>query len=189
MRPRHGTPARIPGLVALFLAILAYVVPAHVAERTSEYQLKAAFIYNFANFTTWPDSTFEGEHSPLVVAILGDDPFGSDLDVAESKVTTSGRVLEVERVNSLAALPSCHILYISRSFSHSMSSIADFAKDRAILTITDVVDACDNGIMICFFSEDNKIRFHVNLDAVEDSKLRVDPRVLKLGRAVTGGKR
>ncbi|MCB1061181.1 MAG: YfiR family protein [Calditrichaeota bacterium] len=185
-RPHHGRTSGVAGCVAYLLAFLALVVSAGAAEKPSEYQIKAAFLYNFANFTTWPDSAFKSEDSPLVIAVLGEDPFHGALDFVESKPTADGRMVEIVHAKSLATLPQCHLLFISESRSDYIASIVNHVKGNAILTIADESGACENGVMICFFNEDNRIRFHTNLDAIESSNLRIDPRVLKLGREIGG---
>lgn len=174
-------------VTALWLALL-WFAPARAADGgPTEYQIKAAFLFNFANFTTWPDSTFYGATAPFVIAILGDDPFNGALDPVQGKVTTSGRTIRIERVQTLADLTRYHMLFICESERNSLSEIIAAQHGRAVLTLSDDKGACDHGAMIGFFNENNKIRFNVNLRAVEASLLRVDPRVLKLGRIIAGG--
>lgn len=146
-------------LLALFLGIAA---PTRAEEGPTEYQIKAAFLVNFANFTTWPDSAFFDATAPLVIGILGDDPFNGYLDAAESKSIASGRRMHIVRGKVLSDLTVCSYLFVCASEENKLKEYTAQLGSRAVLTIGDTPDACRDGAMICFFSEANKIRFRVN---------------------------
>jgi len=176
-------------LACLLTMFLGAALPTRAEEGPTEYQIKAAFLVNFANFTTWPDSAYFDATAPLVIGVLGEDPFNGYLDAAESKTIASDRRMHIVRGKTLGDLPVCHILFIGASEEKNLPGYVEQLSGRAVLTIGDTPDACRDGAMICFFSEANKIRFRVNLEVIEKSPLRLDPRVLKLGRALEGGQK
>jgi len=188
-RPTHppsGQKPRFVSVAGIILLILALTTHARADEKASEYQIKAAFLYNFANFTTWPQGAFLDGTSPLVIGVLGEDPFNGHLSAVESKTVANGRPIRIARARALADLPVCHILFVSASENRRLLEIFEQFDNHAVLTIGDAPDACRQGTMISFFNEDNKVRFSVNLDAINESVLRLDSRVLKLGRAIDG---
>lgn len=107
------------------------------AQEVPEYQLKAAFLYNFAKFTEWPQSAFKDNDAPLVIGILGKDPFEENVDFLKDKVVKS-RKLTIQRFDDIKALKPCHILFISASEKNRLAETLDAVKDSTILTVSDL---------------------------------------------------
>jgi len=147
-----------------------------------EYKVKAAFIYNFAKFTEWPDGHFADSDAPFVIAVVGTDPFDGALDhiVAGKKVGT--HPVEVRHFDSAEKLGNCEILFIADNDDETIAKIIDKVSDKSILTVgeSDHFDA--NGGAIRFFTEDSKMRFEINTDATDKAKLKVSSKLLKLAR-------
>jgi len=168
------------GLVFLVLAL--FLGPGLSSARgqiSREYQLKAVFLYNFVQFTEWPSSAFSAPDSPLVIGVLGADPFGKVLDDIVQNETVRGRKLVVERYQRLEDVKPCHILYISQSEAPRLDRIVSNLKGRPILTVSDIEGAAFRGVMMRFLVADNKIRLRVNLDAVKEAGIVLSSQLLR----------
>ena len=159
---------------AAVVLILAFET-GHTAP-VPEYQVKAGFLLNIAQFVTWPSQSSD---APLVIGILGDDPFGSYLDETVRGQKVNGRVLTVQRFRRRADR-NCSILFISQSERDRVDQILANFKGRPVLTVSDIENFTDLGGMIQFFTERNNIRMRINLDAVKASNLRVSSKLLRV---------
>jgi hypothetical protein len=144
-----------------------------------EYQIKAVFLYNFAQFVDWPQTAFADDHSPFVVAVLGDDPFGAALDETIRGERLNGRGLAVIRSNRVEDLLACHILFISRSESGRLDQVLSALKGRSILTVSDIDGFSHLGGMIQFVTENNKVRLRINNDAARSAGLKISSKLLR----------
>jgi hypothetical protein len=154
---------------------------------SSEYLIKAGFIYNFAKLVEWPTTAFAQPDSPIVIGILGDDPFGSTLDriVADKKI--NGRGFAVKRLKwtrELKDLRDCNILFVSSSEREHLDSVVEAVKWLPVLTIGDTPGFARRGGIMNFTLEDNKIRFEVNVEAAKHADLTISSRLLTLARIV-----
>jgi hypothetical protein len=154
---------------------------------SSEYLIKAGFIYNFAKLVEWPATAFPQPDSPIVIGILGNDPFGATLDriVADKKI--DGRGFAVKRVKwskDFKDLKDCNILFVSLSEKERIDSVVEAIKGLPILTIGDAPDFAKRGGIINFTLEDNKIRFEVNVEAAKHADLTISSRLLSLAKIV-----
>ena len=159
-------------------------LPRAYAARSPEYQLKAAFLFNFAKFIEWPPAA---EDTTLSLGILGDDPFGEAFNPIEGQVI-GGRRLAVRRSIRIEDLEHCHILFVCPSEKGQFDKILAHFKGRDVLLVSDVEGFARRGGMINFFPHDNKLRFEVNVNAIERTDLKISSKLLKLGRIVRDGK-
>jgi len=168
------------------LCVLVGILSGAQAQRPTEYQVKAAFLFNFAKFVEWPDSVFEDARAPIVIGVIGNDPFGADLDQAVKGKIVRDRKLEVRRMPSLEEGETCcHILFISISESKRLKAIFSALRHRNVLTVGDMDGFCRNGGAVGFFLSRNKVRFEINADVVTRSGLKMSSKLLKLARIVT----
>ena len=144
-----------------------------------EYEIKAAFIYNFAKFVEWPKEKFRDDEAPLVLGIIGEDPFGSSADALLGK-TIRGRQLMIKRSKNQSNLNPCHMIFISKSETTKLKQIIEELKNLPILTISDIQDFHKAGGHINFVIHQNKIRFIVNARAAKHADLEISSRLLKL---------
>jgi hypothetical protein len=161
--------------------LLAFALPSRSASREdTEYQLKAAFLLNFARFVEWPADAFESPNAPLVIGIIGQDPFGVVLDnlVAGKKVENHDIV--VQRLRDSDAATRCHLLFISDSKRSDLSDILKRIDGRPVLTISDTDRFSESGGMIWLKRRQDMIRFDINLQAAEAAKLKISSRLFKL---------
>ena len=167
----------------LALALLGAVAPRVGAqtETTLEYKVKAAFLFNFAQFVEWPARAFPTAESPQVIAVLGDDPFGAYLDELVRGEKVSGHPLVVRRYKRVEDIAECHILFISQSEAGALDQILAALKGRAILTVGDIGTFARQGGMIQFVTEEGKIRLThgINVDAARACGLVISSTIIR----------
>ncbi len=183
--------ARAPRL-AKFVACLCAATsltgasPPPSRSDVSEYQIKAAFVYNFAKFVEWPAGEASSGGPALIIGVLGEDPFGNTLDDTVRGKTVGGRDLAVRRFSSLGKLESCQVLFVSRSVADHLPEILSRIQGSAVLTIGEGERFAREGGMVGLVTEDNKVRFEINVRAAESAGLKISSKLLALARIVHG---
>jgi len=147
---------------------------------SSEYSLKAVFLFNFAQFTIWPTNAFASPDSPIVIGVLGDDPFGEVLEETVDNEQVNGRKFRVERYPHLEDIKNCQILFISHSETSHLDKIIKALKDKPILTVSGIENAANRGVCISFITENNKIRLRINTDSLKLANLTVSSKLLRV---------
>lgn len=153
-----------------------------------EYQLKAVFLFNFAQFVEWPESAFADEKSPLTIGIIGEDPFDGVLDELVRGEHSGKREIIVRRMRKIEEMDGCQIFFISKSESTRLESILAALGNRPVLTVSDAERAARRGTMIRFFVEKKKIRLRINLEATKIAGLVVSSKLLRAAEIVTTSK-
>jgi hypothetical protein len=175
----------------LLLALWASAGPlwparaADLRETPTEYQLKAVFLFNFAQFIEWPPATFPDPKAPLVIGVLGDDPFGASLDETVRDEMIGQRKLVVERYRRVEEITRCHILFISQSEAGRLKPILAQLRGRNTLTVCDTPGYALRGVMIRFVTDKNKIRLRINLEAAKAAGLVISSKLLRPAEIVT----
>ena len=157
------------------------------ASDSSEYLIKAGFIYNFAKFVEWPTAAFPQSDSPIVIGVLGTDPFGNTLDriVEDKKIGTRGFIVKRYKWSKdLKDLRDCKILFVSASEKAHIDEIVQVVKGLPILTVGETPGFAERGGMIRFTLEDNRVRFEVNVDAAHEADLNISSRLLTLAKII-----
>ena len=154
------------------------------AEAFKEYDVKAAFLYHLAEFVEWPPEAFPAAENPLVIGVLGADPFGKALDEIIHGEVVKNRKLTVERYRSMEEVKTCHILFISQSEAGRLDQIFSSLKDRKILTVGDTEGFALRGGMVRFLTEKNKIRLRINIDAAKAASLTISSKLLRAAKVV-----
>lgn len=180
--PRHRLRAALRRVLAC-VGALCLLASAAVAQSgdgpADEYRIKAAFLVNFASFTTWPETSAE----TLSLCVYGDDPFGAHLDaVAGRKV--GQRSLRVVRASSVDALDGCEMVFVSRAMIGNLGRVLDRIARRPVLIVADSPGAVDNGVMLNMDSGAGRISFSANLAAARDHGLTLSARLLNLASEV-----
>jgi hypothetical protein len=150
------------------------------ADATPEYRIKAAFIYNFARFTQWPDDNDE-----IRICIYGKDPFGSEIDSLNGKVS-NGRKITIERTQLIEDVRSCHIVYLNiiPPERHLYEQALKEINGSNVLTVSDASNVIDFGVMIGMNITNNKISFDVNHNATTATDLVISAKLLRLAREI-----
>jgi YfiR/HmsC-like len=157
--------------------------------RASEYQVKAVFLFNFAQFVDWPADAFANADTPLVIGILGEDPFGSVLDRTVSNERLGKRQFQVRRYRSVDDIKHCQILFISRSVGTRTDTIVMSLGNRPILTVSDAEGFAQRGGMIRFVTQRNRIGLQLNLEAAQAAHLTISSKLLRVAEVVTSNGR
>jgi YfiR/HmsC-like len=166
----------LPALAAFVLCAAAWT------PQVSEYQVKAAFLLNFARFIEWPKSAFTDAQSPFALCILGDDPFDGTLDALVESETVGGRKVVVQRLRHTPAPKSCQVLFIARSEKDVSEILAGLGT--GVLTVGDEDGFLRDGGIIAFAVEDRHVRFDINQRAAAKASLTLSARLLKVARSV-----
>lgn len=190
----QARPARPPGMgrpwraLALLLAsALSLAVRARAAEVAPEYQLKAVFLFNFTQFVTWPPSAFAGTEAPLVIGIVGDDPFGDTLDATVKDEKSRGHPLLVRRFRHGETIAGCHVLFISKSEAANLPAILAAVHNQTVLTVGDMDDFARRGGMVRFMTVNHKLRLRINLEAARSAGLELSSKLLRPADVVAPG--
>lgn len=171
--------------ILVLLGLLAPVAPAEADATTDlEYQVKAAFLYNFAKFVEWPTDAFAGVADSVVLCVVGDDPFGESLDTVVRGESLNGRRLIVHRTRDLDEIRACHVVFVPLSEKGRQERILSSLRNRGVLTVGEADGFLNGGGIIRFVLEQNKVRFDINLAAAESSGLKLSSKLLRLARTV-----
>ena len=169
------------GLAAWFCLSLLGALDLHAqVQPDKEHRVKAVFLFNFAQFVEWPATAFAGPQAPLVVGILGNDPFDAYLDEVVKGEKVNARPILVERYHRIEDIKACHILFISASEIPRLDPILAALKGRNILTVGESENFFSHGGMVSFVTERGKIRLKINLDSVQAEDLTVSSKLLRL---------
>ena len=153
-------------------------------DDSSEYLIKAGFIYNFAKLVDWPANSFAQPDSPIVIGILGVDPFGTIIDRTVGDKKIGNRRFVVKRLKWGTDVRDCNILFVSSSEYGHVDEIVRAVRGLPILTIGEVPGFASRGGVINLILEDNKVRFEVNVEAAKQANLTISSRLLALARIV-----
>ncbi len=187
-RNRRRTPVRSWLALCVLLPLLGAPDLAAQTTRFREDQIKAVFLFNFAQFVEWPPAAFLDPQAPLVIGVLGEDPFGAALDETVRDEKIGQRPLVVRRYRRAEEIDQCHILFISESETGRLEEIITRSKGRSMLTVCDTEGFAKRGVMIRLITEKNKIRLHINLDAAKAAGLTISSKLLRPAEIVTTGK-
>jgi hypothetical protein len=160
--------------------IVSCAINASGSEIAQEYRIKAAFVYNFTKFVEWPPERFASTEEPIVIGVLGKNPFGEDLAKAVEGRKVGGRSIVVLNVLPAAEHPPIHLLFVAageeKSFDPEMAPGA--------LTVGESERFASLGGMITFISDIKKVRFMINLEIAERARLKLSAQLLKLASTV-----
>ena len=172
----------------IFATAIALVGLIQAAQgQSGEYRLKGAYLCRLVDFVDWPAGELAATNSPLIIGILGHDPFGGALEEMAQGQTSRGHPLEIRRYASVNDIGACEELYICASEAGRLSTILHQLHGKPILTVSDISNFSALGGCIRFYTEANKVRFHINLDAAKASRLTISSRLLQLADVTREG--
>jgi hypothetical protein len=183
MRPRRHL------LLLALLSVNLVFGPARGADAaspTDEFEVKAAFLNHFSTLVEWPTGAFGESEEPAAVCVLGDDPFGAYLDRAFEARRVDGRTVEIRRFADSEAARSCHVLFVASSERSRVAEVHRRLAGRSILTVSDMRGYAVSGGMIQLKLDGGRVRFDINLTAVQDANLKVSSKLLRLATTIHG---
>jgi hypothetical protein len=170
------------------LLLLASPLPAVSQTTSTETSIKAVYLFHFAQFVDWPESTFASPQTPFVIGIYGDESLASNVEEAVAGETVRGRKIVVRRCASADDFADCQVLFISRSRAASLDSVLARIKGKSILTVSDIDNFTSRGGMIRFLTERNRVHFRINTEEPPKVGLTISSKLLRLAERVTPGK-
>jgi hypothetical protein len=173
--------ARCGMLAASVLAALPAAAQSPVALPS---QVEAVFLFNFTQFVSWPANAFATDTAPLVLCVLGEDPFGSYLDETIRDERIGARALVLRRYRRIEDAGDCHILFISRSEAANLAEILQWLDGRSILTVSDADDFGVRGGMIRFLVDEGRVMLRVNVAAAQAVGLTISSKLLRVAEIV-----
>ena len=157
--------------------------PVDVQSQTvHEYEIKAAFLYNFVKFVEWPNEALP-ETSDITVCVLGGEPSVDPLESIQGKIVR-GRRLSVRRIRAIKDVESCHVLFISSSEESRLPQVMQNLHGSSVLTVGEMERFIPSGGIINFVIERNKVRFEINPNGAERARLKLSSQLLSLARVV-----
>jgi hypothetical protein len=165
------------------LAALVSLTQLSAAQPSLEYDVKAAFVLNFARYVEWPQSQ---RRPPLQICVLQTNPFGNRLEVVVSGEQWQGGAIEVRSVPDVRRGADCHLLYVPQAAAAGFAAAARTIAARPVLTVGEHERFLEQGGMIRLFLEDNRVRFAINQKAADSAGLLISSRLLRLARSVIG---
>ncbi len=189
--------------IFVFLFLALFTAPKAQADSASsrEYQVKAAFLYNFIMFVDWTDEKMPAVNEPIIIGIIGKDPFGKAFDPVKDKQAKDRKVAvkrfkgleelkksgEAEFNQELEAIRKCHLLFICPSEEKVVREIIDLIKDSNILTVGDMPKFLEaGGGIVNFVLEEQKVRFEIDANAANQAGLKIRSQLLRLATRVIG---
>lgn len=164
-----------------WLAFAGFAVRAQENAPT-EYQIKAAFLFNFAKFVQWPAQAFADRNSPLVIGVLGEDPFHGDLAGTIRNKSIDQHPLILKELSSPVETTNCHIVFISTSEKKRLPEILQALQGASVLTVGEMDRFTESGGMINFVLEGTKVHFQINQDAATRVGLKISSKLMSLAR-------
>ena len=156
------------------------------ASNPSEYEVKAAYLYNLGRFVEWPQDVPAGQANEFAICVLGRDPFGSALDSTISGESIDGKRVVARRISKVDAAPGCRVLFISSSENTRLNEILAAVSRESVLTVSDFPHFLQQGGMVQFVLLEERVRFEVNLAAAEQARLSLSSELLKVAADVKG---
>jgi|SRR5438093_8281533 len=174
---------RVPMAALLFVLVLA--TPSAAGTKvTHEYDLKAAFIFHFAQFVEWPREALPEKSTPFTIGILGEDPFGRSLDEIVANEAVGGHKLLVRRFQNVNQIDSCHVLFISSSEARRLDDILSRLDRRSVLTVGETKDFALRSGIIGFVLSEKRLRLVINLAAATAARLTISSKLLRQSEIV-----
>lgn len=177
---------KISGLIVSLTLMLVLSLPSHGAQDRKMLQLKALFLYNFANFVEWPKSAFKNNQSPINMCLLGDVPFSGFLKAVNGTLI-GNRSLQVSKSESPDLLPDhCHMLFVGNDLKSDINSYIKRGRYLYVLSIGEQDGFIENGGMVNIFRASDRVQFDIDLNRVSAQGLHINSDLLSLARKING---
>lgn len=171
-------------LCSTLLAVTGVSARADNDASDLERRIKAAYLYKFAGYVEWPDSSFPDPTTPVRIAVLGDDKLRAELSTMVLGHTVNGRAVLVSGYSEQDSLDGLHVLYVGRSEAARLAKLKDEARKRSVLLVSEGDDAIDKGSVIAFVLNRRRVRFDISVACATKSGLTLSSRLLSVARTV-----
>jgi hypothetical protein len=147
-----------------------------------EYAIKAALLYNVAKYIDWPVTAFSQPDDPIVIGVLGDDPFGETLDRVVQGRVVNGHPIAVRRASGVSELRGAHVVFISPTEARA-AEVCVVLESFRVLTVSDTLQSAAF-VAVNFAVEGDKIAFAVDLERVSRTGVQISSKLLNFAKAV-----
>ena len=172
-------------------AILLVFLASHIlaaesaAQNSKESPLKAVLLFRLTQFVEWPTNRFDSPESPVIIGILGRDPFGDSLRIAIRGETARNRPITLRQLQRTEDAKSCHVVFISESESRRVREITSALAGNSVLTVSDMENFVRvGGGMVRFYTEQNRVNLQINNEAAKAAGLTLDSRLLRMSQVI-----
>jgi hypothetical protein len=179
-KPNDKRPHTWPKTAIVLMLLASSLRAGADGTPVGEYQLKAAFLFNFAKFVEWPPQAFADPRDPFTICVLGDNPFGAALDDAVRGKTVANRPISIRPVSNSQQARTCQILFISASERKRAHGILEALRNCCVLTVGDTEAFTENGGIVQFRMKDARVRIEIDAEAAERAGLRISSKLLSL---------
>jgi hypothetical protein len=171
----------------LLIFITFFIIPSSsYSQQYTEYELKAAYLYNFGKFVQWPEQTFKNATDPFIIGIYGSNPFGEILQQTIQNKTLQNRPVIIINISNPQDAATCHILFISKINKIELNQVLQVLANKPVLTVGDNIEEfCQSGGVVNFTGQHSQKRFEINNKASARIQLIISSKLLALSRIVT----
>jgi len=166
--------------LVFFAAFMGLMTNGLAQQQPSEYELKAAFLFNFAKFVEWPPDAFADSNSPIVIGVLGKNVFGDSLKKIINDRKVNNRSFKFLNLDSASQATNCQILFINSAEKNDYAKIIGSLHNASVLTVSEADGFLKAGGMINFLIEGKNIRFQISDDAAKKARLKISSKLLSL---------
>jgi hypothetical protein len=179
-----GRAFRIAFSIFVVSLIAMAAIPSNMAAQSdvSEYRVKAAFMFQFAQFVTWPEDAFKDAASPINFCTLGTDPFGGALEAALDGKSVGAHPAHVVHLKQRQEASICHMLFVGADNANRLAAVLQSLQSSPVVTVGDIDRFAQQGGMIGLVLENNKVRFEINLDAADRGRVKFNARLITLAK-------
>ena len=174
------SPTEMTRLLSLMVLLAAALQVRAEVPGFDEYQVKAAFLYNFAKFVEWPAAAFKRSEDPFSICVLGQNPFGTALEDVVRNKTVASRAFVVREVSNARQATTCQIVFVAASEYKRFRLLLDGIRERSILTVGEADNFTANGGIINFKLQDARVRIEINGRAADRAGLHISSKLLSL---------
>lgn len=165
--------------IAAWILLLVLATDAGLADAVTEYDLKAAYLLNFAGYVEWPNPP-----KPVTICVYGDNPFKAATITTLLEAKAGQIDADFKYPRQLEQLTACNILYLAPSEQENFGKTIALLRNAPVLVVTDAQEHLPPGAMINLITESNRLRFEINISTVLASKLKISSKMLKLAKIV-----
>jgi YfiR/HmsC-like len=172
----------------LLCCLLVFCTHQGLAQAVNEYQIKAAFLFNFAQFVEWPAHPDTPVDAPFVIGILGDDPFDGALEATVRDEKINDRPFVIHYFQRGDEIKNCAILFVSHSEAEHIPTVLAKLNGRDILTVSDADEFARLGGMMQFVTENKHVHLKINVEVARKASITISSKLLRPSEIVSSGK-
>jgi hypothetical protein len=174
--------------IATTIVFLSVLTPSFAdnSNDNSEYRVKLAFLYNFAQFVQWPAESFPNSVAPFTICVVGQNPFEGEIENDLRGRSVGGHPLELKTLNSQGDPRGCQIIFVRAAEMKSVARILALTQGASILTVGEAASFATRGGIINLIKDENRLKFEINIDAAAQTRLKISSKLLSLARIVKG---